>query len=183
MTVVPAKFEVLLTTGAEQDLEAIHDYLCEFDCVASANVVLDELTKVVESLSKFPEHGSYPKELLSLGIKEYSQSFFKPYPMIYRVTGRQVIVYLMLMGGVISNQSWLAECSVLDAPALRASTRKLGRPVETGSTTAIAREPKLGPLLLRRNDNLLANSSDLRNVARTQSLLAISNHRFYRFHI
>lgn len=29
-----AKFEVLFTEGAEQDLEAIHDYISEFDCVA-----------------------------------------------------------------------------------------------------------------------------------------------------
>ena len=58
-----AKFEVLLTQGAEQDLEGIHDYIAEFDCVANANYVLDELISVVESLSKFPERGSYPKEL------------------------------------------------------------------------------------------------------------------------
>ncbi|MEN9356420.1 MAG: Plasmid stabilization system protein potential toxin ParE [Pseudomonadota bacterium] len=36
-----AKFEVLLTKGAEQDLEAIHDYIAEFDCVANADPVLD----------------------------------------------------------------------------------------------------------------------------------------------
>ena len=51
----PAKFEVLLTDGAEQDLEAIHDYISEFDCVANANDVLDELMDVVESLSRFPQ--------------------------------------------------------------------------------------------------------------------------------
>lgn len=44
-----AKFEVLLTEGAEQDWEAIHDYISEFDCVANANYVLDELMDVVES--------------------------------------------------------------------------------------------------------------------------------------
>ena len=38
-----AKFGVLLTDGVEQDLEAIHDYISEFDCTASANYVLDEL--------------------------------------------------------------------------------------------------------------------------------------------
>lgn len=27
-----ANFEALLTEGAEQDLEAIHDYISEFDC-------------------------------------------------------------------------------------------------------------------------------------------------------
>ncbi len=88
-----AKFEVSLTEGAEQDLEAIHDYISEFDCVANASYVLDELMSVVESLSKFPERGSYPKELVGLGIKEYSQTFFKPYRVIYRVTGSQVIIY------------------------------------------------------------------------------------------
>ena len=92
------KFEVLLTEGAEQDLEAIHDYISEFDCVPNANYVLDELMDVVESLSRFPDRGSYPKELVSLGIKEYRQAFFKPYRVIYRVTGSQVIIYLIADG-------------------------------------------------------------------------------------
>ncbi len=94
----PAKFEVLLTEGAEQDLEAIHDYISKFDCVANANYVLDELVGVVESLSKFPERGSYPKELVGLGIKEYRQTFFKSYRVIYRVTGNHVIIYLIADG-------------------------------------------------------------------------------------
>ncbi|WP_300443792.1 type II toxin-antitoxin system RelE/ParE family toxin [Zoogloea sp.] len=98
MAGTPASFEVLLTEGAEQDLEAINDYLSEFDCVASANYVLDELIKIVESLSRFPEHGSYPKELVSVGIKEYRQTFFKPYRVIYRVTGHQIIIYLIADG-------------------------------------------------------------------------------------
>lgn len=93
-----ARFEVLLTEGAEQDLEAIHDYISEFDRVANANHVLDALMNVVQSLSRFPERGSYPKELVSLGIKEYRQTFFKPYRVIYRVTGSQVIIYLIADG-------------------------------------------------------------------------------------
>mgnify|MGYP003327872909 FL=1 len=98
MAGTPAKFEVLLTDGAEQDLEAIHDYISEFDCVANANHVLDALMKVVQSLSIFPERGSYPKELVSLGVKEYRQTFFKPYRVIYRVAGSQVIIYLIADG-------------------------------------------------------------------------------------
>ena len=98
MAGISAKFEVLLTEGAEQDLEAIHDYLSEFDCVTNANHVLDELMDIVESLSKIPERGSYPKELVGLGIKEYRQTFFKPYRVIYRVTGGQVIIYLIADG-------------------------------------------------------------------------------------
>ena len=98
MAGTPAKFEVLLTEGAAQDLEAIHDYLSAFDCVANANSVLDELMDAAASLSQLPERGSYPKELVGLGIKEYRQTFFKPYRVIYRVTGSQVIIYLIADG-------------------------------------------------------------------------------------
>jgi toxin ParE1/3/4 len=93
-----AKFEVLLTQGAEQDLEAIYDYICEFDGVASANYVLDALMDVVENLSRLPERGSYTKELVSLGIKEYRQTFFKPYRVISRVADSKVIIYLIADG-------------------------------------------------------------------------------------
>jgi Plasmid stabilization system protein len=98
MADTPTQFEVLLTEGAEQDLEAIHDYISELDCVANANQVLDDLMGVVQSLSRFPERGSYPKELLGLGIKEYRQTFLKPYRVVYRVTGRHVIIYLIADG-------------------------------------------------------------------------------------
>jgi toxin ParE1/3/4 len=94
----PGQFEVLLTEGAEQDLEAIHDYISEFDCQANANCVLDELMAIVDGLSNFPERGSHPKELLSLGIKEYRQTFFKPYRVFYRIIGSQVIIYLIVDG-------------------------------------------------------------------------------------
>ena len=60
--------------------------------------VLDQLMKAVESLSRFPERGSYPKELVSLGIKEYRQTAFKPYRVIYRVLGKQVLIYLIADG-------------------------------------------------------------------------------------
>ncbi|CAN7759225.1 MULTISPECIES: type II toxin-antitoxin system RelE/ParE family toxin [unclassified Variovorax] len=102
MAGAPSKLEVLLTKGAEQDLESIYDYIAEFDCVANANYVLDQLMKVVESLSRLPQRGSYPKELIALGIKEYRQASFKPYRVIYRViyrvTGGQVVIYLIADG-------------------------------------------------------------------------------------
>ncbi|KAI5913652.1 type II toxin-antitoxin system RelE/ParE family toxin [Thauera sp. 2A1] len=92
------RYEVLLTQGAEQDLESIHDYIAEFDCVANANYVLDQLMEVVESLAQFPERGSYPKELVALGIKEYRQTAFKPYRVIYRVLGSQVVIHVIVDG-------------------------------------------------------------------------------------
>ena len=92
------RYEVLLTQGAEEDLKSIYDYIAEFDCVANANYVLDQLMEVAQGLARFPERGNYPKELVALGIKEYRQTAFKPYRVIYRVVGHQVIIYLIVDG-------------------------------------------------------------------------------------
>ena len=90
--------KILLTHSAERDLEALYDYIAENDSQANANYVLDKLMEVAESLAAFPERGSYPKELLALGIREYRQVYFKPYRLIYRINGKQVIVYLIADG-------------------------------------------------------------------------------------
>ena len=89
------KYEVLLTQGAEQDLESIFDYITEFDCRASAELVLDGILQVGASLAMHPERGTYPRELLALGIREYRQVLFKPYRVIYRVRSQQVVVYVI----------------------------------------------------------------------------------------
>lgn len=94
----PTRFEVLITEGAEQDLESIYDYIAEFDSVANADHVLDELMAIVESLSRRPEQGNYPKELVALGIREYRQVSFKPYRVIYRVMDQSVVIYLIADG-------------------------------------------------------------------------------------
>jgi toxin ParE1/3/4 len=71
MAASSVRFEVFLTKGAEQDLEAMHDYISEYDSVAKANRLLDELMNLVDSLSSTPERESHPKELLSFWITEY----------------------------------------------------------------------------------------------------------------
>jgi toxin ParE1/3/4 len=92
------KFDVLVTKSAEQDLEAIYDYVAASDSVASAEHVLDQLTGAIENLSRFPGRGSYPKELGALGIHEYRQVFFKPYRVICRINERKVVIYLIADG-------------------------------------------------------------------------------------
>jgi toxin ParE1/3/4 len=92
------RFTVLMTTGAEEDLESIYDYIAEFDCQANADYVLDRLTDVLDNLTRLPERGSYPKELSALGIKEYRQALFKSYRVIYRIVETQVVIYLIVDG-------------------------------------------------------------------------------------
>ena len=92
------RFEVLLTEHAERDLEELYDYIAAHDTPANAAHVLDRIEKALESLSTFPERGSHPKELLALGIREYRQTFFKPYRLIYRIVEQRVYVYLIVDG-------------------------------------------------------------------------------------
>jgi toxin ParE1/3/4 len=98
MREVPRRHEVVLTRGAENDLESIYDYIAQADGPINASHVLDGLLEACESLAHFPERGSYPKELLELGNKEFRQTAFKPYRVIYRVADAQVIIYLIVDG-------------------------------------------------------------------------------------
>lgn len=91
-------YEVLLTAGAEQDLEDIYDYIAESDSPAKADYVLPRLLEAADRLAAFPDRGAHPRELQALGIREYRQTFFKPYRLIYRVIGRQVFVYVIADG-------------------------------------------------------------------------------------
>lgn len=92
------RFAVSLTDDAARDLEEIYDYIAEHDAPSKADHVLDRIEKVVEGLAMFPRRGSYPTELLELGIREYRETFFKPYRVIYRIAARHVYVYLIADG-------------------------------------------------------------------------------------
>ena len=92
------RFKVSLTEDAVRDLEELHDYIDEHDSSESAGHVLDRIENVLGSQATHPERGSHPKELLALGIREYRQTFFKPYRMIYRVNSQHVVVYLIADG-------------------------------------------------------------------------------------
>jgi toxin ParE1/3/4 len=92
------RFAVLLTEDANRDLEDIYRYVVEHDTPGKAENLLNRIADTVESLSTYPDRGSYPKELSALGIREYRQLFFKPYRIIYRVIKRRVYVYLIADG-------------------------------------------------------------------------------------
>jgi toxin ParE1/3/4 len=91
-------FKVLLTAGAERDLESIDDHIAEFDSKARADHVLNKLVQAAQELASFPERGAHPRELQALGILEYRQVFFKPYRLIYRIIDKQVYIYLIADG-------------------------------------------------------------------------------------
>jgi toxin ParE1/3/4 len=91
-------FAVFLTADAVRDLEELYHYIALHDAPGKADQVLTKIEKTFSSLSESPERGAYPKELLTLGIRDYREIFFKPYRVIYRVTGDNVYVLLIVDG-------------------------------------------------------------------------------------
>ncbi len=91
-------FGVLLTRDAARDLNELYDYIALHDSPRKADHVLSEIEKVFSTLSEFPGRGVCPEELLSLGIREYREVFFKPYRIVYRVMEKNVYVLLIADG-------------------------------------------------------------------------------------
>lgn len=100
-------FEVLLTEDAQRDLGDLYRYILGHDGEARADHVLERIERVVAGLAQNPQRGSCPKELGTLGIRDYRQVFFKPYRLIYRVAERRVYV-LVLVDGRRDMQTLLA---------------------------------------------------------------------------
>lgn len=91
-------FAVRLTADALRDLEEIDDWISANDSPARAIHVLERIEAAVAALERFPERGARPRELLAVGLREYRETFFKPYRIVYRVEGQLVIVYLVAVG-------------------------------------------------------------------------------------
>lgn len=87
-----------MTRDAEHDLQDIHGYIRDHDSAPKADYVLDRIEALLKTLKTFPERGAYPGELIALGIREYRQTYFTPYRMIYRVIGSRVYAYLIVDG-------------------------------------------------------------------------------------
>ena len=91
-------FTVFLTADAAGDLEELYNYIALHDAPGKAEQVLARIEKILSSLSESPERGTYPKELLALGIRDYREIFFKPYRVIYQVISDKVHVLLIVDG-------------------------------------------------------------------------------------
>lgn len=92
------KFSVNVTIEAERDLYEIYRYVAAHDAPAKAERLFDNLEKAVASLEALPLRGHYPPELERIGVREYREVFYKPYRIIYRISGNEVSVYCILDG-------------------------------------------------------------------------------------
>ncbi len=91
-------FSVFLTDDAARDLQDLYDYIDLHDVAGKADHVLSEIEKAFSSFTDTPHRGTYPKELLDLGIRDYREIFFKPCRIIYRVMDSHIYVYIITDG-------------------------------------------------------------------------------------
>lgn len=91
-------YQVLFAEDAERDLEDLYRFLAGRDGVQTAERIFGEIERACLGLEEFPGRGNVPKELVGLGITEYRELHHKPWRMIYRVIGEDVIIYSVADG-------------------------------------------------------------------------------------
>jgi len=92
------KYRVVVVEGAELDLYDIHRYVELNDSPERADTLLGGLEGVVAGLADMPERGHLPPELERIGVREFREIHFKPYRIVYAISGGSVIVHAILDG-------------------------------------------------------------------------------------
>ncbi|BAT58438.1 toxin ParE3 [Variibacter gotjawalensis] len=91
-------FRVVILRVAERDLESIYDFIAAQDGDAVALRIVAGIEERCRTLAEFPERGNVPKELQHRKRRTYRELHYKPYRIIYRVAGDDVIVSLIADG-------------------------------------------------------------------------------------
>ncbi|MDR2869767.1 MAG: type II toxin-antitoxin system RelE/ParE family toxin [Deferribacteraceae bacterium] len=90
-------YRIELTSDAIDDLADICCYIKRNDSVESAKNIVEQIKETISALNEAC-NGSYPRELLAAGVKEFREIYFKPYRIIYTVIGDIVLVVLIADG-------------------------------------------------------------------------------------
>ena len=91
-------YDVFLAVDAEKDILNIYKYIVQNDSLQKADYVYTKIKAVILGLATNPERGHQPRELGLIAASEYLQIHFKPYRIIYQITGKSVIVHCVLDG-------------------------------------------------------------------------------------
>ena len=91
-------FTVFVTDDAARDLKELITYIERHDSPDQAAHVLGKIEDAILSLVENPHRGVHPPELISVGVREFREIFFKPYRMVYRVMDKKVCVMLVVDG-------------------------------------------------------------------------------------
>jgi len=91
-------FKVYIISDAEEDIIDIYNYVLINDSEEKSETLLRKIEETCMSLKKYPNRGHVPPELKRVGVYNYKEIHFKPYRIIYEVTGSIVTVHCVLDG-------------------------------------------------------------------------------------
>ncbi|MBY3208892.1 type II toxin-antitoxin system RelE/ParE family toxin [Rhizobium laguerreae] len=89
---------VLFAEDAERDIEDLYRFIASRDGAETAERILTEIESACAEVEEFPDRGNIPKELAGIGTSEYRELHQKPWRMIYRILGTDVVVYCVVDG-------------------------------------------------------------------------------------
>ncbi len=92
------KYQVFLISDAEEDIFEIFYYIASNDSVERADYVYGKLRETCSTLEFSPRRGHVPPELDRIGVDNFLQIHFKPYRIIYSVSGNKVFIHCVLDG-------------------------------------------------------------------------------------
>ena len=89
------KYEVIWSNIAENDLKNIVEYIAD-DSPPNALKIFKSIKKKASSLYTFPERGRIVLELRDQGILQYRELVMSPWRILYRISGKRVLVLSVL---------------------------------------------------------------------------------------
>lgn len=92
------RYRVRISDDAEADIFDIYRFVATEDSVERADYVLEELETLCSSLTTSPSRGHVPPELDRIGVSNFREAHFKPYRVVYEVSGLKVVVHCVLDG-------------------------------------------------------------------------------------
>ena len=90
--------DIQVTDEAREDLRGIGFYIADHDSAERALYVIEQIETRIDSLTEFPERGSFVNELLEQGFRGHRQLLFGPYRIVYTATEAEVTVWLIADG-------------------------------------------------------------------------------------
>lgn len=92
------KFKVNIAASTEEDLFEIYQYVYLNDSEEKAEKLYLKLYEKCLSLQVYPNRGHVPPELKLLGVNDFLELNYKPYPIIYQIIEKVVFVHCVLDG-------------------------------------------------------------------------------------
>jgi len=92
------RHRVWVLEEAEGDLLDLYNYVVGHDSAQCADALLENLEDLCTTLAELPLRGHQPPELERLGISRFREVHYKPYRVVYEVSGRNVFIHCVLGG-------------------------------------------------------------------------------------